>query len=114
MENSLSNVIFCWFFATTAHQLIIFMFLVKKIVAAFRGMHVSLAKHSSCSVTDGQTDDGQIDPYVSLCFAGDTTKISLKFCESFRCFLAVFIEKIQKNHYLNYVRRRIGIRRKTV
>ena len=26
--------------------------------------------------TDGQTDDGQSDPYVSLCFAGDTkTKI---------------------------------------
>ena len=22
--------------------------------------------------TDGQTDDGQSDPYVSLCFAGDT------------------------------------------
>ena len=25
--------------------------------------------------TDGQTDDGQSDPYVSLCFAGDTKKI---------------------------------------
>ena len=24
------------------------------------------------SVTDGRTDDGQSDPYVSLCFAGDT------------------------------------------
>ena len=53
-------------------------------------MHVSPAKHSfgkcdrrKCdrqSVTDGQmdrpmdgqTDDGQSDPYVSLCFAGDT------------------------------------------
>ena len=23
--------------------------------------------------TDGRTDDGQSDPYVSLCFAGDTT-----------------------------------------
>ena len=22
--------------------------------------------------SDGQTDDGQSDPYVSLCFAGDT------------------------------------------
>ena len=37
------------------------------------------AKHSSASMTDGQTDrqtdDGQSDPYVSLCFAGDT-KIS--------------------------------------
>ena len=42
---------------------------------------MSPAKHSSASVTDGQTDrrrmdrqtdDGQSDPYVSLCFAGDT------------------------------------------
>ena len=55
---------------------------ITKIVAAFRGMHVSPAKHSYASVTDGQTDtdrqtdgqtdDGQSDPYVSLCFAGDT------------------------------------------
>ena len=29
MENTLSHVIFCWFFATTTHQRIIFMFLVK-------------------------------------------------------------------------------------
>ena len=56
-----------------------------KIVAAFPGMHVLPAKHSSESVqtdgqtdrqtdrqTDGQTDDGQSDPYVPLCFAGDT------------------------------------------
>ena len=47
-------------------------------------MHVSPSKHSYGSVTDGrtdrrtdrqtdrQTDDGQSDPYVSLCFAGDT------------------------------------------
>ena len=36
----------------------------QKIVAAFRGMHVSPAKHSSASVTDGLTDrrtDGQTD-----------------------------------------------------
>ena len=50
-----------------------------KIVAAFRGMHVSPAKHSfgKCDrrtdrQTDRQTDDRQSDPYVSLCFAGDT------------------------------------------
>ena len=24
--------------------------------------------------TDGQTDDGQSDPYVSLCFAGNTKR----------------------------------------
>ena len=58
-----------------------------KIVEAFREMHVSPAKHSYASVTDGQTDrrtdgrtdrqtdDGQSDPYVSLCFAGDTKKV---------------------------------------
>ena len=51
----------------------------KKIVSAFRGMHVSPAKHSfgKCDrrtdrQTARQTDDGQSDPYVSLCFAGDT------------------------------------------
>ena len=41
-------------------------------------MHVSPAKHSYESVTDGRTvrrtDDGQSDPYVSLCFAGDTKR----------------------------------------
>ena len=35
-------------------------------------------------------------------------KISLKLCESFRFFLEVFMEKIQKIRYLSYVRRRIG------
>ena len=28
--------------------------------------------------TDGQTDAGQSDPYVPLCFAGDTKSVSLK------------------------------------
>ena len=45
---------------------------------------MSPAKHSYASVTDGQTDrrtdkrtdDGQSDPYVSLCFAGDTKSAS--------------------------------------
>ena len=55
------------------------------IVAAFQGMHVSPAKHSYAwlprkrdfrtdTQTDGQTDAGQSDPYVPLCFAGDTIK----------------------------------------
>ena len=54
---------------------------IKKIVAASRGMHVSPAKHSfgKCDrkvwQTDRQTDAGQSDPYVSLCFAGDTINI---------------------------------------
>ena len=34
-------------------------------------------------------------------------KISLKFCASFRFFLAVFVEKFQKIRYLSYVRRGI-------
>ena len=53
------------------------------IVAAFRGMHVSPAKHSyawlsrKCDYrtdrrTHTQTDAGQSDPYVPLCFADDT------------------------------------------
>ena len=59
------------------------------IVAAFRGMHVSSVKHSyvwlprKCdyqkSVTTGQThkqtDARQSDPYMRLCFAGDTKMI---------------------------------------
>ena len=55
---------------------------IANIVAAFRGMHASPAKHSyarlprKCdnqeSVTTGQTDAGQSDPYVPLCLAGDT------------------------------------------
>ena len=44
---------------------------------------MSPAKHSYGSVTDErtdrqtdrQTDDGQSDPYVSLCFAGNTKNI---------------------------------------
>ena len=32
-------------------------------------------------------------------------KISLKFCASFRFFLALFMEKFQKILYLSYVRR---------
>ena len=53
-------------------------------MAAFRGTHVSPAKHSfgKCDrQTEGWTDrqtDGQSDPYVSLCFAGDT-KIRMAF-----------------------------------
>ena len=42
-------------------------------------MHVSPAKHSSGKCdrrTDRRTDDGQSDPYVSLCFAGDTKRRS--------------------------------------
>ena len=52
-------------------------------VAAFQGMHVSPAKHSYAWLprkrdyrtdthTDGQTDARESDPYVPLCFAGDT------------------------------------------
>ena len=37
-------------------------------------------------------------------------KISLKFCASFRFFLAVFMEKFPKIRYLSYVRRGIAFR----
>ena len=43
-------------------------------------MHVSPAKHSYASVTDrqtdGRTDDGQSDPYVSVFFSADTKKLA--------------------------------------
>ena len=59
---------------------------LSNILAAFKGMHVSPAKHGALCVTskkvrlrdrhthrrtNGQTETGQSDPYVLLCFAGD-------------------------------------------
>ena len=38
--------------------------------------NIALESVTEKGVTDGRTDDGQSDPYVSLCFAGDT-KISV-------------------------------------
>ena len=37
------------------------------------------------SVTTGQTDAGQSDPYVPLCFAGDTIKLTLTFNKTVCC-----------------------------
>ena len=51
---------------------------VKNIVEAFQGMHVSPANYSfgKCDrQTDRRTDDGQSDPCVSLCFAGNTWRM---------------------------------------
>ena len=59
-------------------------------VAAFGGMHVLPAKHCyawlprKCDYridrhTDGQTDTGQSDPYVSLCFAGTIKDLKFDF-----------------------------------
>ena len=39
---------------------------------------------------DGQTDAGQSDPYVSLCFAGDTIKFAQVFLSNFSAFSKVF------------------------
>ena len=64
-----------------------FLFITKNIVAAFRGMQWQHSEEFMCrlqnidmrdyqeSATTGQTDAGQSDLYVPLCFAGDT-KIS--------------------------------------
>ena len=60
-------------------------------MAAFRGMHVVLRKIAMRdyqeSVTTGQThrqtDAGQSDPYVPLCFAGNT-KTTTSFGGNFR------------------------------
>ena len=73
-----------------------------KIVAAFRGMHVSPAKHSYGSVTDGQTD-GRTDRQttsdkvipVSLCFAGDTKITSCEIGTNASIYLAKYPEHIQ-------------------
>ena len=53
----------------------------RNTVASFRGMHVSPAKHSyawlprKCDYrTDRRTDTGHSDPYMPLCFAGDTKR----------------------------------------
>ena len=56
------------------------------IVAAFWGMHVSPAKHTDFqeSMTTWQTDGtdaGQSDPYVPLCFAGDTKNTFIVTCK---------------------------------
>ena len=58
---------------------IVCCFFIIKIVAAFRGMHVSPAKHSSASVTDGQTDrrtDRQtMNKVIPMCrFASQATQ----------------------------------------
>ena len=81
-----SNEQFPWTFFF--HQIIpsLVSIRIENIVALFRGMHVSPAKHSYAWLprkcyrtyihtnTHRQTDTGQSDPYVPLCFAGDTIK----------------------------------------
>ena len=37
--------------------------------------------------TDGQTDNGQSDPYVSLCFAGDTKTLVFFEIQSYLRFI---------------------------
>ena len=75
------------------------------IVAAFRGMHVSPAKHSyawlprKCDYrtdrrTHTQTDAGQSDPYVPLCFAGDTKLIAQVWWKSTQRFSLYGVHKL--------------------
>ena len=73
------------------------------IVAAFRGMHVSPAKHSyawlprKCDYrTDGQTDTGQSDPYVPLCFAGDTKVTCVQWFHAFSCTFRIAVKHESK------------------
>ena len=40
---------------------------------AMRDYQESVTTGQTHTHTDGQTDAGQSDPYVPLCFAGDTT-----------------------------------------
>ena len=73
-------------------------------VAAFQGLHVLPAKHSyawlprKCDYrtdrqTDGQTDAGQSDPYVPLCFAGDTKIVKYSTVYDFICTTSCHIHK---------------------
>ena len=78
-------------------------------MAAFKGMHVSPAKHSYWGLprkwdyqtdrqTDRQTDTrtdrpGQSDPYVLLCFTGDT-----------KTFILPSLEKPYITHYISYIK----------
>ena len=91
------------------------------IVAAFRGMHVSPAKHSYTWLpwnhdnrterrTDRrQTDAGQSYPYVPLCFAGDTKSSQSQWKSNYICnssygsLLQIFIQICEKfgKHILN-------------
>ena len=78
---------------------------LKNIVAAFCGMHVSPAKHSyswlprKCDYltyarthrqTDRQTDAGESDSYVPLCFAGDT-KVDLYCLQKVLSYISIII-----------------------
>ena len=48
-------------------------------MAAFRGMHVSPAKHSSAGVTDGQTDGRTTDKVIPMCgYASQATQKCLE------------------------------------
>ena len=50
---------------------------------AMRDYHesVTTGQTDTHTQTDGQTDAGQSDPYVPLCFAGDTKNIVLPFMQ---------------------------------
>ena len=47
----------------------------------------NIALESVTEKCDGRTDDGQSDPYVSLCFAGDTINRAYKTKDT--CFKTV-------------------------
>ena len=54
-------------------------------MAAFRGMHVSPAKHSYANVTDGQTDRRTTDKVIPMCrYASQATQKQSVFAENER------------------------------
>ena len=66
-------------------------------------MGVSQTDRQTDGRTDRQTDDGQSDPYVSLCFAGDTKMMyhmqSLRRKKDFETFLqrSVIMTEVLEN-----------------
>ena len=67
----------------------------------------NIALESVTEKCDRQTDEGQSDPYVSLCFAGDTKKLcSYIDNESSKIILVFLKDQWSEDHAwsVNYVR----------
>ena len=91
------------FLSTAALQIRLNM---KKIVAVFRGMHVSPAKHSSWSLTDGQKDrqtDGQTtDKVIPICRYVSQATQKLPVVGNFIALLGYILYLLLYNVHLYY------------